>query len=60
MKTNKITESRFSELWDIVTQETKTAKDYNDGETYFSGKRDFRRFLELYLKIDVVPDSPTD
>lgn len=53
MKPKKITERHFLSMWNVLAEQLSTARDLNDGETYYGARRDFRRFLSLYLNIEV-------
>lgn len=53
MKTKKITHEHFLTMWNEVAKQLGTATDLRDYEDYFCARRDFRRFLSLYLDIEV-------
>jgi len=53
MKTKKISEQHFLSMWNALAEELHKARNLNDGETYYGARRDFRRFLSLYLDIEV-------
>lgn len=53
MNSKTITEQHFLSIWNAVAEQLSTARDLNDGEAYYGARRDFRRFLSLYLNIEV-------
>lgn len=53
MKRKTITEQHFLSMWNVLAEELHKARDLNDGETYYGARRDFRRWLSLYLDVEV-------